>query len=535
MKKVTFFMASLLALTTLAACGGRNTGADKYDENGYLYLRIKNVWFENWKGEDKYTEYLNKKFGIHVVPSNYEYDGWDGEVNTAINGNNLTDAIHFNLKAYNFGTTYEKWVNTYMLKALPDDMSKWPNIESLLGKISNIDALKINGKLYGIPIINDLDRPNKDFSNFTYVYRRDRIKEIDEAKLAENPNYKPVYREGDVYTWDEFIRLCNAFKTYKTSNQNAVLVDERWGFPSITNFYKNVPHCYDKDASGKAINAFTSDAYIEGLEKSKEFVDQLFYSQDQFNFADNKAKEDYCGGKADIFYDNFSLSNYITFRQKFKKNNKNVDLDDGTAFLKIKGPDGKFSLEGTENWFSMTMFNADISNKKLEKMLDLIDYLLSEEGTRLAIYGIEGYDYSIVDGEVVLSDLGWEKTEDGTYGPKTNGAKFLRYMASLGNETKSYDPYTEMDAYTILNNWSLEMEHAKENGELRIFKEPPEIDWMSTPTKNDKTEGLLADANVNASKYCFGKFKDINAYVAEFAKDKNWAKVLGEINEKLGK
>lgn len=535
MKKAAFFLATFLALSSITACNRGNSGADEYDDKGYLYLNIKNVWFENWKGEDKYTEYLNDLFKVHVVPSNYEYDGWDGEVNTAMNGNNLTDAIHFNLKAYNFGTTYEKWVNNLMLKPLPSDMSKWENIQGLLNKITNLDALKIDGKLYGIPIINDLDRPNKDFSNFTYVYRRDRILEIDAENLKNNLNYKPVYKEGDVYTWEEFQRLCAAFKANKTDNQTAVLVDEQWGFPSITNFYKNVPHCYDKDNNGKAINAFTSEAYTTGLEASKQFVDDLYYSQDQFNFADNKAKEEYCGGKADIFYDNFSLSNYISFRQKFKKNNKNVDLNDGTALLKIKGPDGKFSLEGTENWFSMTMFNADISDKKLEKMLDMIDYLLSEEGTRLAIYGIEGYDYSIVDGEVVLSDIGWEKTSDGTYGPKINGAKYLRYMASLGNETKSYDPFTEMEAYTILNNWSLEMEAAKNNGELRVFKEPADIDWMSTPTKNDKTEGLLADANVLASKYCFSKFDSIDAYKAEFAKDRNWERVLNEINAKLGK
>ena len=530
-------LTALMSLTSLTACGNQN-GADEYDKNGRLILNLKNVYFDQWQGEDMYTDIINEKFGVTVKASNYAYEDWDTMVNTAINGNNLTDSIQFNLKAYNFGSTYESWVDFGMLKALPDNMSKWPNLKKMLDNISNIDALKIDGKLYGIPIANDINNPQKDFSNFTYVYRRDWAKQIDE--LNKNvPNYIPVYKEGDVYTWDEFTRLCDAFntnlKTLSGMSQASVLVDEQWGFPSVTNFYKDAPHCYAKDESGKAIANFAGDKYLAGLEVAKDFVSgKKIYSQDQFNFADNKANQLYLGGQAAILYDNYSLANYIKLRKLFKASQKYVDLDDGTAFLKIKGPDGKFALEGTENWFSMTMFNADISDKKLEKILDILDYLLTPEGTRLAIYGKEGYDYNIVNGEVVLNEMGWEKDSmTGQYANKTNGAKYLRYMATLGNDTKSYDPFTEQDAYNILDAWQKEMKQAKAEGNLRVVKEPADISWMSTPNKNDKTEGLLNDANTAVLKYCFDKISFDN-YKKEFESN-NWTKVLKEINDKLGK
>ena len=530
-------LTALMSLSALTACNG-NSAADKYDKNGRLILNIKNVYFDQWTGEDMYTDIINEKFGVSIKASNYAYEDWDTMVNTAINGNNLTDTIQFNLKAYNFGSTYESWVDFGMLKALPDDMSKWPNLKSMLDNISNIDALKVDGKLYGIPIANDIKNPQKDFSNFTYVYRRDWAKKIDEMY----PDRDPVYREGDVYTWDEFTRLCDAFntnlKTLSGMAQASVLVDEEWAFPSVTNFYKDAPHCYAKDADGKAIANFASEKYLAGLEVAKDFVSgKKIYSQDQYNFAANKANQLYLGGQAAILYDNYSLANYIKLRKLFKESQKNVpgfNLDDGTAFLKIKGPDGKFALEGTENWFSMTMFNADISNKKQEKILDILDYLLTEEGTRLAIYGKQGYDYDIVDGEVVLNEMGWEKDAmTGQYATKTNGAKYLRYMATLGNDTKSYDPFTELDAYNLLNAWQEEMKAAKTAGELRVVQEPADISWMSTPSKNDKTEGLLADANTAVLKYCFDK-KSFNDYKKEF-ENNNWKKVLQEINQKLGK
>ena len=530
-------LTALMSLSALTACNG-NSAADKYDKNGRLILNLKNVYFDQWTGEDMYTDIINEKFGVSIKASNYAYEDWDTMVNTAINGNNLTDTIQFNLKAYNFGSTYESWVDFGMLKALPDDMSKWPNLKSMLDNISNIDALKVDGKLYGIPIANDIKNPQKDFSNFTYVYRRDWAKKIDEMY----PDRDPVYREGDVYTWDEFNRLCDAFntnlKTLSGMAQASVLVDEEWAFPSVTNFYKDAPHCYAKDADGKAIANFAGEKYLAGLEVAKDFVSgKKIYSQDQYNFAANKANQLYLGGQAAILYDNYSLANYIKLRKLFKESQKNTpgfNLDDGTAFLKIKGPDGKFALEGTENWFSMTMFNADISNKKQEKILDILDYLLTEEGTRLAIYGKQGYDYDIVDGEVVLNEMGWEKDSmTGQYATKTNGAKYLRYMATLGNDTKSYDPFTELDAFNLLNAWQEEMKAAKTAGELRVVQEPADISWMSTPSKNDKTEGLLADANTAVLKYCFDK-KSFDDYKKEF-ENNNWKKVLQEINQKLGK
>ena len=530
-------LSSLLSVAALTGCTGE--GGD-YDDQGRLILNMKNVYWEGFDGSDTYTEEINNKFGVKIKASNYDYSEWDGMVQTAINGNNLTDAFHFNLKAYNFGSYYERWAKDGITKPLPEDMSRWPHLQEMLSHVSNIDALKVvadgddTARLYGIPIMNDTVNYQKDFSNFTYVYRRDWAKAID-AQHAGQAGWKNVYKEGDVYTWEEFNRLVDAFQKYFQTDEvlkkNAVLVDESWGFPSLTNFYKDVPHCFAKDESGRAINAFTSDKYIAGLEKSKQFVSDKYYSQDQFNFAANKANELYVGGQAGILYDNFSLANYIKLRKALRKQ---PNVDDATAIMRIKGPDGKFALEGTENWFSMTLFNYDISDEKMEKILDIIDYLLTEEGTRFAIYGKEGYDYNIVDGEVVLTEKGWEKGSDGQYAQKINGAKFLRYMASLGNETKSFDPYTDMDAYKVLNKWSDEMKQAKADGLLRVVKEPADIDWMSTPTKNDKTESILYDANNFALKYAFSKLDSIEAYKAEFAKIPAWERILNEINAKLG-
>ena len=538
-------LTALMSVTALTACGGGSNGADKYDKKGRLILNLRNVYFEQWAGEDNYTELLNEKFNVKIKATNYSYSSWDTQVGTAVNGDNLTDAIQYNLKAYNFGSSYEKWIGYGLLKPLPDDMSRWPEIQKMLNNISNVDYLKVDGKLYGIPIANDISNPTKDFSNMTYVYRRDWAKQIDEMN-KNTAGWTNVYKEGDVYTWEEFNRLLTAFKTnIKTlsgTDKADVLVDEAWGFPSVANFYKNAPHCYAKDADGKAINAFTAPEYLNGLDATKELVANKIYSPDQCNWKEEggDATTNYLGGKAAVLYDNFSFSNYLKLRTNFKNQRKpgSVDaLNDGTAFLKIKGPDGKFAIENTENWFSMTMFNHKISDTKLEKILDVINYLLTEEGTRLAIYGQEDYDYTIdaVTGEVTLNEMSWEKNiNTGEYAPKTNGAKYLRYMATLGNDTKAYDPYTDLTAYNIFTAWNDEMKAAKEAGNLRIIVEPADISWMSTTTKNKRTKANLDAAKGLASDYCYG---DINQtkYINDVEGLNGYKDAIDEINAKLGK
>ena len=97
------------------------------------------------------------------------------------------------------------------------------------------------------------------------------------------------------------------------------------------------------------------------------------------------------------------------------------------------------------------------------------------------------------------------------------------------------DPYTEQDAYKILNDWYVEMKAAKDANQLRVVQEPADISWMSTPTKNNKTQSLLNNANVSVKKYCFSKFNGIDGYKGDITKYTEWEKVLSEINEKLGK
>lgn len=530
--KCSLLMVSSLSL--LAGCG-RNSNEDKY-EDGKLILKLKNLYFSSWDGTDSYTEAIEEKFGVKIEPSSYDYNNWGEQVSSSVNANNLPDLFHFDLESFNFGNTYKTWAKGRILKPLPSDLSKWPKVKNLIENSSNIDALKIDGKLYGIPLAYNQNDPSKNYSSFTYVYRRDLAKEID-RKHAGETNYVPIYQENDEYTWDQFKALLYKFKT--EYEDISPIADVSWGFPSLTNFTKDSPHCYTYDSSGKVVNAFATDSYIEGLKTTRKLIDDGLYFDQVTNANNTKAYDTYKAGRIGVYYENLSLTNYSTLRKDYKNIHPLIsedELNDATAIMKVKGPDGKFHLEGSENWFSMTFFNYDISDNKMEKILDIMNYLLDEEGTKLAIYGKEGIDYIVNDGEIELNEASWIKQSDGQYAPKINGAKYLREMVTLNNDTSSFDPFVDQKSYQILQKWQNEINQAKANGELVVFEEPSEIKWLSTTKKDTNTSALIKEGNDNAMSFCYRhKGYGTEEEYKERYNIAKWRDTIAEINSVLGK
>ena len=172
---------------------------------------------------------------------------------------------------------------------------------------------------------------------------------------------------------------------------------------------------------------------------------------------------------------------------------EDFNVDDATAIMKIKGEDGKYALEGTDNWFSMTFFDFKITETKQKKILDVLDYLLSDEGTLFSVYGFENYDWVREDGQVKIVEEYWPKDEHGDYAPKDNGGRYLRYLVSLGYDLLPVDPLTDKNAITYLNNWDAEMRQHLANGELKVLKENKDVMWLTTPKKSTNSGLMRAD------------------------------------------
>ena len=526
MKKLLLsLLFSITCISTLTGCG--NNQKEEFNKEGKMVLDIRNLYFNEWTGGDTYTSYIEDKFNVAINPTSYSWADWDSQVYGPVNSNNLSDVFHFSVDNYNFANSYEFWAKGNVTKPLPSDMSRWPNVKKALDKTSNIDKFYIDGKLYCIPIIKNIDTDANIYSPFTYVYRRDWAKELG------------VYKENDVYTWDEFNQLIAAF--YKNKCQSgdiSAIADVEWGYPSIINYYKNAPHCFSIE-NGKVVATYQTEKFLEGLEVAKSWTtgQNKYYGYDQYAANDGDVAKQFYAGRVGVFFENLSLANYTQIRKSVGERSEIVtkeQLDDATAIMKVMGPDGKYALEGTENWFSATFFSADISDEKQAKILDILDWLLTDEGTKMALYGIEGYDYNIdATGKVTLLEDGWEKDINGKYIDKLNGAKYLRYLITLGYDTNKEDPLVDKDALKVLDDWYTFMDDKLDNNQLRVIEEDANVKWLSTTNKATKSGTLLDGANSAITQYTYGKISK-DEYLAKF-KSSTWTTVLNEINEALGK
>ena len=538
-KRYLVLLTPVLALSSLslASCGGRDSKPDEYDREGRLIVTMRNLYFSDYTetNNDVYFRELQDKFGLSLKFQTYDWSNWETQVSGAINGGNLTDVFHAKIDSYNFANTYKFWAEEELIKPLPSDLSRWPHIFDMLQNTSNIDKLFVNGKLYGLPIAKNTTDYSTSFSPFTYIYRRDWAKKWG------------VYQENDIYTWEQFEALLAKFKTELSKTSRYALGDVEWGYPSIVNFYKQVPHCYAyDDEQHKYVNNYLTDEYIEGLEKSKEFKTNGYYYSAQHSAPDGTLNKEYYSSRIGVLYENLSYSNFETIKKQLKKLNASVsgfDVDEATAIMKIKAPNtasnihaDKYVLEGTDNWFSMTFFDYLISDKKQEMILDMIDWLLSKEGTIFSIYGINGYDYKInsTTHEIELIPGAWPKDpQTGEIANKPNGAKMVRYLASLGYDTYSYDPLTDKESVAYLESWESEMKDALQEGKLDVLKETKDVMWLTSNLKARYSGIMRTNALGTVMNYIYGTngITSIAKYKSEFGYP--WPEVLAEINKNI--
>ena len=528
MRKQTLLLAAstmALSLLGLTACPGSGTRPDKYTKDNKLIVTMRNLYFSSYKGGDSYIEEVENNFKMKFQFETYDWANWGTQVTSSINNQNMEDVFHANIDSYNFSNTYKFWAEEELIKPLPEDLSKWPHIQNVLENTSNIESLKINGRLYGLPIAKNTTDYTTSFSPFTYISRRDWAKKWG------------VYQENDEYTWAQFEALLNKFKTELKPYNKYALADVEWGFPSIPNFYKQVPHCYAQDNSGAYVCNYTTDEYMAGLNEAKSFMSNGWYHPDQSTALDGTMNEKYYSNQVGVLYENLSYSNYVALKNNLRKTNvetPNFEIDDAIAIMKIKGENDMYALEGTDNWFSMTLFDYRITDNKQEKVLDVLDWLLDEEGTLFSVYGFENYDYEIVDGEVQIKPEAWPKDLDtGEYAPKDNGASYLRNLISLGYDTLEMNPLTDKSAVDYLNAWDAKMKQALSDNKLRVLKETAEVMWLTTEKKARYSSILRETALQNVMKYVYNSIKTEADFKKQFD-SKTWKDVLKEINDALG-
>lgn len=518
---IVITICSLISATVgmVIAFGGKD---DEYTSDNKMILRVANLAMTNLN--DAQTAYLENKFQVKFRPITISWNDWDSYVHKSINGNDMPDIMQWNLRSY-YKSNLDKWVTGDMFRALPDDMSKYENLDRLLSGYTALDNIKIDGKLYCFPIARSTESTELDLLTAGYIYRRDWAMELG------------VYQENDEYTVAQFETLLAAFKTKGKNSKINVLADVEWAFPSITFAYKEstAPYIYDAEKD-KYVWNFTTPAFDAGIKKAKAWTNSGYYYPDQYMSNDTDVLNQYKAGSMGVLYDNITIKNYSDLRKSMENPSFTGEtLNNATAILKLKRADGvegagKFFCEQNDNWWSASLISNRVSDAKMTKLLEIMDYLASEEGTQFCAYGIKGQDWT-EDGEGNIN-LKWAKDEKGKYIEKDMGTKGIRYMVCIGEDLYVRDPLISEESKEIAQAYIDFLYNKRAEGELYVIELDQEMAWLSTTNKN-KYGYFIEPLSTAVNNYMFGE-----AGVSHWNKFNNdnkssYEAVLAEINQAI--
>ena len=141
MKKVLLIILAL-SIALSCAVGFAACKRNKDDEG---VITIRNLYFNDWNGEDDYTAMLEEKFDTKFKVSSYSWADWSTQVSSSWQSNSLPNVFQDDIDSYNFANTYLAYVDDGAVKVelnlSGENMRK--GVEDLMGKV--LGKIRENG------------------------------------------------------------------------------------------------------------------------------------------------------------------------------------------------------------------------------------------------------------------------------------------------------------------------------------------------------------------------------------------------------
>lgn len=431
---------------------------------------------------DTIANNMQEKFNLTLKPVQVTWDDWTEKYKIWATSNQLPDMFVNNLVTDDPGL-YVTWAEQGIIKPLPEDMSKYPNLAKIL-ELPSVQPLKLDGKYYMIPRLTYdnsddwvLDRPIR--------YRKD---------WAAEAGYT-----SDPKSFDEFVAMT---KAVLAKHPNAVGLAVNNNQTLLTHFLGSYPEMANIKSWVKEDNrwipSYVSSKVNQGVQELRSLYEQGILDKD---FAIQKVGDGpnkFLNGQAFAVYGGPTSLDLLN---QFEKANPGVTAADGIGLMSMwPAADGKkYTFAETPYWSEM-FFRADLDDVKFDRALQLIDYMASEEFAVLVKNGIEGVDYKMEGGKAVSL-----LTQDESLAQKYPIISVISYLGAWnqgfiysGKQTVNTNP--TMAAYEQLQIDTF--------NKLKAEGTPIPINFdvllLSTPAK-DAIGGLTATAMDDLYKVILGK------------------------------
>jgi len=400
-------LAAMMAILMVVACQGIIGFAEegKYSEPLVVSMNVMNQE-RHGQPDDPRWQIIAEKFNItfDYIPCNW--GEWNEKIRMWIATDDAPDLISWDLKGAQ-AQEYRTWAIEGAfapLEAKYFDETR-PNLSYVYENSPSIPALSVDGVLYSWPSMRD--NPPEAESCYTshWCYRRDWAKALG------------LYKEGDVYTWEEWIELLRAVIAEDPGENgaaNAALVMPNWGFPHAAALFVGPPAsegnetCSYIKVDGEYVWPAALPEYKQGVKITYDMYQEGLIYQDNILFMGDEPKDMIKSGLAFATYNvTGSLNEWTT---DMLRDGIIADRSDfGIAI--VAGWDGNWYMTQTEDYWTVTAISHKMSEEKINRILDYWEYLFTQEGYQMRNYGREGVDYNVLSEDINDVELLWPYDE----------------------------------------------------------------------------------------------------------------------------
>lgn len=413
-------LSAALAVSTLAACsdspGSSGTGpagtsavegstaaGDDYSEK--LEFTVYSLDYPDGFDTMPMIAEAKEKFNVDFKVQQVAWDNWDETTRTLA----ATDSLPEVLAWYNviYGE-YKSYAEQGVLKALPNDLSKWPKLKEVSENMPVFEHLRIDGSMYCFPKINP-NQPFNHFRNQQVIYRRDWAE-------AMGYDFAPVQE----LTYEEFVAYLKDLKAKDPGGLGDKLVPMDYYSGGLTWsdavgwWNKNFTSYYQKD--GEYVWGGRDESTLQGILELKKLYDEGLLMKDSYADATSAGSDRFTAGRSGVWFGDVALSALVEGFGNDMPASVPGFKDEDLGTMVIRMPDGKFHCAEFDNWWTSFAFSSSCSDEIMNRWLDIGNWLMEDEQVEKYAYGIPEEDWTKdADGNVTLN---WTAEDVATGGAK---------------------------------------------------------------------------------------------------------------------
>jgi len=342
--------------------------------------------------KDAFTLFIEDKFNVEIVERSFSWGDYTEKTLLWGASGDLPDVFASDMMLQD---VYYQWIEEGLLRALPENLSEYPNVQAVT-ELETIKPLSIDGKYYLFPRSNSVDSSYNSASRGILV-RKDWMEKLG----LEKPE-----------TFEEFLAMGKAFVEMDPDGNG---VDDTIGMTFSNKYYtsmaflSSVPEAASKTwkfEEGQWIPGYASEDMIKGIMELNTLWTEGVMDPDTLSLSSSQGMERFCKGKTGMLFYQASPGKINKLATLWAKYNDTelVDLID-TLSIWTNDEGNRYAFHEGKNFWSSSYFSSAVSDEKMDRILEIYEYLISEEGQNALKYGIPGVDFTMEGDKVVRIDI----------------------------------------------------------------------------------------------------------------------------------